>query len=280
VIWGSSFVAIQAGLQSIGPLFLVAVRFDLAATMAVGAAAILGLYRTTLEELRGRRIWALGALYALGFTLQFVGQIGAGVANSTLLSNVFPALVPLFAGPLLHERFGGRHAISVILGLVGLVIVTVPGITSGNSTFTGDCCLLGSTLVYAMFIVLSKRVGTDSPSSAFSLIVVMGVVLAPITVAISLTQPTSIASTASEWWIVLYLALPCTIIALALYLEGLRWVTASRSSVLLLLEPTTGLVLAALLYRAAVTLPVVAGGIFIVSAIAFACWPEARPPSR
>jgi drug/metabolite transporter (DMT)-like permease len=276
-IWGSSFVAIQVGLQATTPLLLVALRFGLAALLALGAATILRSARAILLLLRTRWVWGLGALNALGFGLSFLGQTGAGIADSTLLSNLFPALVPLFAAPLLNERVGSRQAGAVVLGLVGLVAVTAPGFASGGPALVGDGLLLGSAAVYALFIVLGKRSAANSPASSLALMVVMGVLTAPLIAASVLAHSGSaLALPPRAWWAVLYLAFPCTIVALTLYLQGLRSISASLSSMLLLLEPITGLLLAALFYRASVTVPVILGAVLIVGALAIACWPAGR----
>ena len=280
VIWGSSFVAIQEGLGSTGPLLLVALRFDLAALGAVAVVVALGLRGGWLVELRSLRIWSLGGLYAAGFAFQFLGQASAGIANSTLLSNLFPAMVPLVAGPLLGERFGRRHGLAIALSLVGLAAVTLPGFEGSRASLVGDAFLVLSAAVYAVFIVVSKRFRADSPESALALVVVMAAVFLPLVVITGATHPADLLLPPSAWAAVLYLAFPCTVVALALYLVGLRSVSASRSSMLLLLEPVTGLLLASIWYRASLTLPVLLGGGLIVGAIAAACWPETTTQTR
>ena len=279
VLWGSSFVAIEVGLASVGPLLLVALRFELAALGAVAVAIALGRAGGIFGELRSPRIWFLGALYAAGFAFQFLGQAAAGIANSTLLSNIFPALVPLVAGPLLGERFGRRHGLAVLLSLGGLAAVTLPAFASGRSTLLGDLWLIASAADYAIFIVVSKRLRVDSPESSFALLIVMAGAFLPVVAFFSLVRPSELALSPATWGAVLYLAIPCTVAALTIYLAGLRYVSASRSSMLLLLEPVTGLLLAELWYRNAITLPVLVGAVLILGAIALACAPEGRSPS-
>ncbi len=268
VLWGSTFVAIQVGLATTGPGLLVALRFELAAGGAIVLASVLRLSGPIRAELRRGPIWGLGALYSAGFALQFFGQAAAGIANSTLLSNLYPAFVPLLAGPLLGERWDARHGFAVGLSVLGLAAVASVGFTAGGPSLVGDGLLVGSAIVYALFIVVSKRVGAVTPGSALALIVVMAAVFAPVVLLEGLADPAGLALPASAWGAVVFLALPGTVVALALYLVGLRDVSASRSSLLLLLEPVTGLGLAAIGYRASITMPVIVGTLLLVGAIA------------
>jgi O-acetylserine/cysteine efflux transporter len=274
VIWGSSFVAIQAGLDSASPLLLASLRFLFAAGGVLLIAGLLSHKIDVVASLRNPMIWGIGGLDAVGFALSFVGQAYGGIADATLLSNLFPAIVPLLAVPLLQERLSRTQGMATMLSMVGLAAVALPNFRLGASTLLGDGLLVGSAVAYALFIVLSKRAHCDSPASAFALILVMGMVLAPVFLVTAATHPASLRLPLEAWSVVLYLAIPCTLVALVFYLTGLRSISASRSSLLLLLEPVTGLALAALWYRGSLNLPILIGGALIIGAIAMTCWPN------
>ncbi|MGA8302355.1 MAG: DMT family transporter [Thermoplasmata archaeon] len=278
LLWASSFVATQLGLESVGPLLLLALRFEVAAPLGLALAAVWGVRTPTLAWIRSARLWGVAALYASGYGLQFVGQTLSEVASSTLLSNLFPAFVPLFAFPLLSERLTRRHAVAIGLSLIGLAIISGPGTLEGRSTFEGNLLLIGSALAFSLFVVLSKRYGMESPESALAIIVAMGALLTPILLSSILTGALTSTTLNGVWLPVTYLALACTVAALVLFRMGLRWVTAAQSGILLLLEPTAGLILAAAFFQSSVTTPVVVGALFVIGAIAAVCWQLRRAP--
>ena len=270
-------MAIQIGLGHTSPLLLVALRLNLAAIAAVAVVVVTGRMRQTYRVLRDRHVWEIGGIYALGFVIQFVGQAWAGVANATLLSNLFPVFAPLIAVSILGEPLSRPRALALCLALAGLVAIASPSWGVNSDQIAGDALLLGSAMAFAWFIVLSKRNGIDSPSHALGVVVVMGVLVTPLVGFYGFTSPTGLAVPYATWEAAAYLAMPCTVFALSLYLTGLEGIAAGLSAMLLLLEPVVGLLLAAAFYHGAVTLPIVIGAVFIVSGLLAASWVDSRP---
>jgi drug/metabolite transporter (DMT)-like permease len=273
VLWGSSFIGVEVGLGSAAPLVLASLRFSVASAGVLALVPFFGGWNAFGALLRDPRVWALGGIEAAGFALQFAGQGYAGIADATLLSNLFPAFVPLLAFGWLHERLTSSHWAAIGLSAIGLVAVTYPHLRLGGTAGLGDVLLLVSAGVYGLFIVLSKRWGLNSPASAGVLILVMGAWFSPALLYTMALQPVRLMLPAVAWAAIVYLAIVGTIAALTLYLAGLRWVSASRSSMLLLFEPVTGLGLTALWYQGSITPAIGIGAVLILAAIGMACWP-------
>jgi len=273
-IWGSSFAAVQVSLGYTSPVLLVALRFGLAGLLAVLVTSLVGRSGLALAPLRTRRAWWMGALYSSAFVLQFLGQSIAGIANSTLLSNLFPILAPVLAVVVLGDAFGARTASALAVGVVGLSVVALPGLTSSPATLSGDVLLLASSLAYALFIVASKKYSGDGGPGALSLLVVVGVLYSPVLLYTLFFHRPELTLPISIWLAIVYLAVPCSLVALGIYLFALRWISASRSAFLLLFEPIVGIVLATIWYRNSITGPILVGGTLIVGALAIANWPE------
>lgn len=67
----------------------------------------------------------------------------------------------------------------------------------------------------------------------------------PIAVLVGGLNPFSFSLAPAAWLTVIYMGIPCTALAVSLYLKGLSAVSTYESGLLLLLEIVTGLVLAA-----------------------------------
>ncbi|MDG7024927.1 MAG: DMT family transporter [Nitrososphaerota archaeon] len=244
LIWGTSFVAISMGLHYVNPYMLLFERF-LVASVAVLLIGIFYRSARVWPELRKPWMWALGAVYTAGFLSQFVGQDMAGASLASLLSNLFVIFTPVVAYFVLKERPNAGALAGVVVGVFGVVLVYSSSLASGG-TALGDLLLIGSALGYTVFIVMSKKLHISSLSSSFALMVVMTIESAPV---VFVGGPPSAVGFIQPWGLLalLWLGIPCTVVALAMYTRGLSYTGASQSAVLLLVEIVVGVGLSFLL---------------------------------
>lgn len=278
LIWGTTFVATAVGLRYTNPYNLVFLRFASASLFIVLIAIVTRQVAPVVKELRAVSIWILGAIYTLAFVFQYVGQDLTNASDATLLANLAPTLVPLIAFAILKDPIGNAQKAATTLGFVGLIFIAAPKFSLGSGTLIGDFLLFGSSAFYAVFIVLSKRYGAVSSASAFAIMVVIFAFLVPVAVFPGGLIHANLNFGFIGWSSVLYLGVPCTAIAVALYLKGLGSITASESGTLLLFELLTGLSLAILLLNEVPTFFEIAGAISVLIAVALSTLePQASP---
>lgn len=241
VIWGTSFVATSVGLEYTNPYVLLFERFFVA-SVAILALGIFTRSARVWSELRRTHIWGVSVVYAAAFLLQFLGQSESSASASALLSNLFIIFVPVAAFFLLRERMPTSSKAAVGLSVVGIVLVLPSGFQFTGATL-GDVLLLGAAAGYTLFIVLGKMYGVSSLASSFALIVSMTVVTAPLAAIEGGPFALGTVFTAAAWESVTWLAIPCTVVALAMYTRGLASIRATQSSTLLLLEIIVGVAL-------------------------------------
>jgi drug/metabolite transporter (DMT)-like permease len=267
ILWGTTFVATGIGLQYTNPYNLLFLRF-LAASIAIIPLAIVLKGRVNLRmELSRGPIWALGGVDALGFTFQYLGQGLTNASDAALLSNLAPIFVPVVALLLLKEGVSRAQTGGVLTGILGLVLVYSPTLGIGGNQLLGDLMLFMSSACYTIFIVLSKRLSAVSVGSAFAIVISITTFLAPVALLLGGVNLTQLKMGAAGWASIAYLGIACTVLAISLYLKGLKSTSASQSATLLLLELLTGLVLAALMLRESLGLFATIGVISISSAI-------------
>jgi drug/metabolite transporter (DMT)-like permease len=265
LIWGTSFVAVSLGLQYSNPYVLLFERFFVASA----AILVVGLFSRSARvwsELRKPRTWALAVVYALAFLLQFIGQDASGASASALLSNLFVIFVPVAAFFVLQERLPNSSKAAVALSAFGIVLVFPSGLHMSGSV-SGDFLLVGSSIGYTTFIVLGKKYDMSTLASSFALIVSMTVILAPL--AAIAGGPLSLGTLVvpAEWESVVWLGVPCTVVALAMYTRGLSSIRATQSATLLLMEIMVGVALSVSLLGDVLSLSQVFGASVIAVAV-------------
>ena len=278
VIWGTSFVAVSVGLQFSNPYVLLFERF-LVASIAILAIGVFSKSARVWPELLRPHTWALGGIYTAGFLLQFLGQDISGASMSALLSNLFVVFVPVAALFVLGERMTNSSKIAVVLSLFGIILVFSSALHYVGSAL-GDLTLVGSSIGYTMFIVLGKKFDISSLASSFAIIVSMTAIMAPL--AIIAGGPVSLDEilNPADWESVLWLGLPCTVVALAMYTRGLASIRASQSATLLLLEILVGIALSVSLLGEKLGFSQILGAFVIAVAIVLSSRPSTSLPGR
>ncbi|WP_224449767.1 DMT family transporter [Haloprofundus salilacus] len=162
VFFGGVFVAAKAGQAYFPPLLFVALRFDVAAAVLLGYAAVTTAREDLLPRTRGdvAGILATGVL-AIGLAngLLFVGQQYVSSAVGSIIFSLSPIFTPLLAAFLLSdERLSRRGTVGVLVGLLGVAFVV--GVNPENllgGGVVGKAIILGSAASAALGSVLIHR---------------------------------------------------------------------------------------------------------------------------
>ena len=92
---------------------------------------------------------------SVAFVLFFEGLARAEATQAAFIQKTLVVWVALLAVPLLHERFGARHAAAVALLLAGQVWLA--GHLGTVAFGSGEAMILGATLLWSVEVVLVKR---------------------------------------------------------------------------------------------------------------------------
>jgi drug/metabolite transporter (DMT)-like permease len=151
-IWGAAFVPQQTALQSLTPMWFVALRFLLS---MVVTAPFLVIESRRAPRRPSRRAWGLIAAVAAAFlgasVLQQISLVTTSVTNAGFLTSLYILFTPFVAMTLTHERPGFGVWPAAGLGLVGAWMLA----GGGEARFVvGDGLLLIGALLWAVQIVL------------------------------------------------------------------------------------------------------------------------------
>jgi len=151
LIWGFSFVVLKNSLNSIGPYYLMAIRFSIAAAIlaAIFAKRLKALNRAYVLE-----GFALGVLLFLAYGFQTVGLTMTTPGKNAFLTAVYCVIVPFLYWALEKSRPSWNHFLSAFLCLIGIGFVSLDSRLSANP---GDLLTLVCGLMYAVHVIYVSR---------------------------------------------------------------------------------------------------------------------------
>ena len=268
-LWGTSFPIIKVGLASTDPFAFLFWRF-LVSSVALVAVMLL-LRKLEFKKADTKLLVFLGIANAAGYLLQYVGMNYTTAAKAALFINLSAMWVALLSPKLLGERFSKTKVVGVLFGLVGVIFVSTnldfAGLIGGQ--IAADVMLVVSGIAWAVFMIYNKRLLNTSTSATFQS---MTWVLVFTTLSILpfsfLAGPRFIALSPFAWLAVFWTAIVCWVIPYYLWLEGLKHLSASTSTVLLLSEIVIAVILSIVFLKEPVTVFSSVGAFLIVIAIA------------
>ncbi|WP_306058733.1 DMT family transporter [Natronococcus wangiae] len=165
-VWGSSFVAISAGLEHFPPVLFAALRYDVAGAVMLAYA----IYAVDHWRPAGRGEWAtvaVGAvlLIAAYHVFLFVGQQHTTAAAAAVLVSLSPVLTTGFARALVpSDALSAVGVVGVFVGLFGVAVVVQPDpsnlfATASVAKFLVFC----AAAAFALGSVLTRRIDASLP---------------------------------------------------------------------------------------------------------------------
>jgi drug/metabolite transporter (DMT)-like permease len=159
LIWGSSFMAIKIGVETIPPLTLAASRVVFASLLLWGFARAQGL---TLP--RGGRIWFYCFLIGimgngLPFTLINWGEVKIDSGLAAILMAVMPLAVVVMAHFFtIGDRMSAAKLLGVVFGFGGVVILVGPEALKGlGGDIWRQLATAGGAISYAIAAILTRN---------------------------------------------------------------------------------------------------------------------------
>jgi drug/metabolite transporter (DMT)-like permease len=230
---------------------------------------------------RDRRLGiAAGVLFAadLIFWHHAIADVGAGLA--TVLGNLQVVLVAFLAWMLLGERPSSRTFVAVPAALLGAVLIS--GVLEqdafGDDPVRGTVFGVLTTIAYAGFILVLRRTNTNPERPAGPLLDATAVAAV---VAIAVGATYGAADLVPTWpahgWLAL-LAVSSQVVGWLLISVSLPRLPAAVTSLLLLIQPVSAVVLAAIILGETPSPVQIAGVVLILAVVLFATAPRRGGP--
>jgi drug/metabolite transporter (DMT)-like permease len=263
VVWGMPYLLIKLSVVDMSPLFVAWGRVALGALVVVPLAwrmgALKGLWR------HWPAVAAYGALeIAIPFALIPVGEVTVSSSLAAIIVSCLPLLVAmltLIVGP--REPLTPVRAIGLVVGLVGVVLLTGWSVSGRPAELIGALCIGAATLCYACApIVVARWLRDLHPLGPVAGgLTISTVALAPFAL---VTRPVEMPSVTS-WASLAALGVVCTAVALVLYFYLIAQAGPGRASIITYLNPAVAVVLGIMVLGESVTVLTVAELLLIVA---------------
>ncbi len=281
VVWGSTYLAIRWGLETIPPFTMASLRYLVAGSILLAAAKAKGAPPVRLADLRPAVVTgALMLLCGNGGVVWSEQRIASGLA--ALLVAVEPLFIVLLQATLPQEkrRPSGRAIVGVGLGIAGVVVLVGPSRLGGErADLAGAAAVLFAAFAWALGSLLSRHFAPPpSPLQATALQMLSGgALLGAASVAFGEAARFSPAAVSTKSLLaVAYLVVFGSIVAFTAYVWLLRAASPALVSTYAFVNPVVAVFLGWLLAGEDVSARTVVAAAVIVGAVVLITLGETR----
>jgi drug/metabolite transporter (DMT)-like permease len=299
VVWGSTYLAIRVGVETMPPLLMAAARnlvaglimFPLAlrgrrtavqtAPEGAGRAAAKGVAPAGADGTRRAiRYWPSRAEWlgcAIVGVLLLVANGAVGIGEQTVpsgLAALLVATVPLWLlgidAVLNHNRLGLAPLAGLALGLAGVGLLSGLGGRSGGISAVGVIVILAAAAAWALGTIMARRVTIpSSPALASGMqLLCGGTVLLAIGAAAGEFGDLRLAQISGRSWLALgYLIVAGSIVAYSAYGIAIRTLPTATVATYAYVNPVIAVLLGTLILNEKLSPVILAGGALIVGAV-------------
>lgn len=278
LVWGSTYLFIRIGVETMPPLLMAAARNLLAGVI---------LFPIALRRVRRwptRQEWLSCAVVGV---LLLVANGVVGVGEKTVpssLAALLIATVPLWllgidAG-LNHARLGLAPLAGLLLGLAGVALLSGLG-GGGTISVVGALTILGAAAMWALGTIMARR-GTlpSSPALASGMeMLIGGAALLILSTATGEFSSLHLGHVSTRSWLALaYLIVIGSIVAFSAYGIAVRTLPTATVATYAYVNPVIAVLLGALILNEKLTTAMIFGGVLIVGAVVLVV--RRNPPSH
>jgi drug/metabolite transporter (DMT)-like permease len=271
-IWGASFLFMRIIAPVIGSIPTAFFRVSIA---AVGLLVILGLMRISWDfKGKLKTVMLLGVINSgIPATLYSVAAQVLPAGYSAIFNATTPLMGVLIGGLFFHEKLTAAKLGGVLLGLMGVGILTRAGpVAFDMQLLMGALACLLATTCYGFAGFLARRWldhagGLDSRLSAVGSMMGATLFLLPLFGYSVISQPPASWGGWNVWLSLLGLGLVCTALAYIVYFRLLSSVGPVKSMTTTFLIPPFGVLWGALLLDEPLSMAHLYGGVLIAAAL-------------
>jgi drug/metabolite transporter (DMT)-like permease len=275
VVWGSTYLAIRVGDETIPPLVLAAVRYVIAgvimfpfALRKARAAAPAGRYWPRRAEWLGCAVVGILLLGANGAVC--VGETTVPSGLAALLVATVPLWLLGIDAVLNHARLGLAPVAGLAIGLAGVGLLSGLGGGKAAMSASGVVIILCAAAAWALGTIMARRVSTPASPALTSAIQLLigGAVLLVLAAVTGEFGSFRLAGVSERSWLALgYLIVVGSIIAFSAYVIAVRMLPTATVATYAYVNPVIAVLLGTLILGEPVTLGMLAGGVLIVGAV-------------
>ena len=268
-VWGFAFVVVKDSLDYVGSVYMVAIRFSIA---AIGLAIIFCKRLKKIDKKHLLMGGVTGLFLFLAYLVQTIGCSYTTAGKNAFLTTIYVILIPLIGWPLYKKRPHWYVFVAAGLSLTGIGLLALGGDDISGINI-GDILTLLCGLFFALHILWTEKCNKEGCDTIiitmlqFAFAAFFGWILAPF---MNGAFPIVAIQTPKVVLSMLYLGLFSSMICFSLQNIGLKYVQSSLASLFLSFESVFGVLFSTIFLHETLTLKMAAGCMLIFSAIVIA----------
>ncbi|MEU4495760.1 EamA family transporter [Streptomyces sp. NPDC023998] len=279
VVWGSTYLGIRIVVETMPPFLSAGARFIVAGLLLAGLVA----WRQGPSALKVTRS-QLASVALVGLLLLLGGNGLVVLAETSVpsgLAALLIAVVPTWV-VLLRRSFGERPGLGaycgVLLGLAGLAVLTLPGL-SGDVRMWGVLTVIGATLMWSVGSFSSSRIPMPANPFAASAYEMVAGGIGCLLVGLGRGEQHGFALgevSARSWTALGYLVVFGSLVAFTAYAWLLHSAPLSLVATYAYVNPVVAVLLGALILDEQLSWPIAVGGAVVVTGVCLIVSTERR----
>ncbi len=151
-IWGSSFALIRVGLDSFPPTVLTFMRL----LFGFAALSVIPGVRRSVDRADWPRIAWLGILWmAVPLTMFSLAEQWVSSSTAGMINGATPITALIVASLALHRLPGRMQVAGIVVGFIGVVLISLPNLDRGHDSTIGVLLLLVAVSCYGIALNLA-----------------------------------------------------------------------------------------------------------------------------
>lgn len=262
LIWGGGFVAVKDALNSITPLYMMAVRF-LFASILMGLIFFKTIGQTTKKDILHGSI--VGIFLFSGFATQTIGLQYTTVGKQAFLTATYVVIIPFLVWMLEKKRPDIYSIISTILALSGIGFLNLTDGFQLSMNF-GDWLTLICAVFFAAHIVAISHFAKKTNPVILSVTQMLFTGILSLISAL-LFEPKFTGISKGGFISIFYLVVFSTMIAFLVQNVAQKYAHPNHVGIILCLESVFGAILSVILLGEVFTSHMILGCMIIFAAI-------------
>ena len=261
VIWGTSFVVLKNALNSMGTMWVLAIRFTVSA-MLLSLMAGKRLIKAKRSCIKGSVF--MGLCLATAYIVQTYGLVYTSPGKNAFLTATYCVLTPFLAWLIYKRKPGISNMLAAFLCVAGIGLVSLAdGFTDVN---VGDILSVACGFFYSFQIILLDNYSDTGDASTISAIQFITAAVVCWMGAVFFEAPPANVPMGA-WMEIAYLSVMCTAVCFFLQAWGIKYTPSSTVAMIMTLEAVFAVIFSILFFNETVTAKMLLGFVFIFAAV-------------
>ncbi len=268
ILWGSTWLVIKIGLESVSPFFGVAIRFTIALVILI-LIMVIRKERLPADRSSVKIYLTLGFLsFSLPYAMVYWAEQYIPSGLTSILFAIYPFIVAIMSHFVLSaERLTLYKIIGIVLGFGGILIIFWEDIhIQGVSTLAMGVVLL-STVFQGISLVTVKKIGKHLSPAALNVGGMLVGIFVAYAIAFAFEDFSALRFDAKGVGSILYLGTFGTVATFMIYYWLLKRIEAVYLSLVSFVYPVIAVILGAVILHEALEPQIFTGAGFVLAGI-------------